>query len=934
MSNLKSQISNLQSRIEPALSHLQFPILAWTMTTLMMMAFAIRVYHLGVSDLTFDESASAFISAKPYREMIQYLLGAFQELGPGYYTPLRAWEFFAGRSEFALRYFSLIFGVLGVALIYRLGRRGLGTGAGVIAALLLTLQPFHAYYSQDARMYSLMPVEAMLMIYLFDRLCHEHKLHWWLAFGAVSGVAVLTHYFMGFMLAALFVYLLLHARSHWRTLLPWLGGLVVAAAATLAWIFTSRASHQVERVLGGISWQVFLERLTPAQGMLRDIAFGVQWRPPPEWWMAIVTLVVAGVLVSLFGLRWRTLRPGGAWLLPAWLIVPPLLLTIVPWPLEARYNAAIVPAYCLLLALVVTWFWDWGIRTRLLAPLILGLLVYMQVTPLIPTMNVVKSDYGHVIAYLRNHARPGDALVLNGDWQWVQLKYYPAPEILAANTYWLPGQTPPGLDPRQAQPQLEKALAESKRIWVLPTAVEQADPKRFVAGWLNEHAYITPSYKDLTLYTVRDSSAAFTPLDPPVSWDDAIALESVRLTQNQTVPGEPLLLDLNWQVLRAPQGGRSVWLELADRDGGVWQSSELVLGEFFAPSDQWQVNQRIILRAGLLIPPGTPPGEFDVRVNVVGSSPSTGGDYVTIASVKVLPCSDMTPCSPPLEGDDLTPLRAAFDNGLTLAGYQPGGLEFFQGKYASITFYWRSARTLTDDVKERLALVDRSGRVIAQTEASPVAAWFPSSRWMPGQWLADPQAIPIPAKAPQGDYVFRVRLVTSDGRTLPVTTGGASRDYLDVGHIRISERPRQWHAGPISHPLKVEFGDKIRLLGYDIQVNKPAGQSEVALTLYWQAMREMDEYYTVFTHVVGADGTPVGQKDSWPRGGDYPTNLWKRGEVIKDEYLIPLAVDAEPGAYRVELGLYVRATGERLAAVADGAQLKDNIVIVPVNVEP
>jgi len=48
-----------------------------------------------------------------------------------------------------------------------------------------------------------------------------------------------------------------------------------------------------------------------------------------------------------------------------------------------------------------------------------------------------------------------------------------------------------------------------------------------------------------------------------VSWDDAIALESVRWTQNQAAPGEPLLLDLNWQVLHAPQGGRSVWLELA-----------------------------------------------------------------------------------------------------------------------------------------------------------------------------------------------------------------------------------------------------------------------------------------------------------------------------------------------------------------------------------
>jgi 4-amino-4-deoxy-L-arabinose transferase-like glycosyltransferase len=913
---------------------LRSPILMWLLVAVVAAAFAIRVRNLGVSDLTFDESASAFISAKPYPEMLKYLLGAFQELPPGYYMLLRAWEFFVGRSEFVLRYLSLIFGVLGVALIYRLGRRGLGTGAGVIAALLLTLQPFHAYYSQDARMYSLMPVEAMAMVFFFDRLCSDLKLRWWLAFGAVSGLAVLTHYFMGFMVAALYVYLLLHARSHRRMLLPWFGGLAVAAAAMVAWLFTSRASHLVGRVLRGITWEEFKQRLTPAQGMLRDVAFGMHWRPPPEWWMAIAALVVAGVLVSIFGHRWRTLRPGGAWLLPAWLIVPSLLLTLVPWQLEARYNAAIVPAYCLLLALVVTWLWNWSKYTRPLAPAILGLLLYMQVTPLIPTMNVVKSDYGHVIAYLRGHVRPGDALILNGDWQWVQLKYYPAPEIFTpTNTYWLPPMTPPGLDPKQAQPQLEKALAESKRIWVLPTAVEQTDPKRFVAGWLNERSYLTSGYKDLMLYTVRSSSVASTPLDPPVSWDDAVALENVRWTQNQAVPGDPLLLDLNWRVLRAPQGGRSVWLELADRDGRVWQSSELVLGEFYTPSDKWQVDQRITLRAGLLIPPGTPPGEFDVRVNVVGSGPSTGGDSVTIPGAKVLPCSDKTPCSPPLEGEDLTPLRATFGNGLTLAGYQPGGLEFFQGKYAPVTFYWRPERPLDDDVKEHLALVDRSGRVVAQIEAPPVATWFPSSQWTPGQWLADPQAIFIPPKMPPGDYTFRVSLVTSEGYTLPVSAGGASKDYLDVGHLRISERPRQFRAGPISHPLKVELGDKVRLLGYDLRVNKSASQQEVALTLYWQAMREMDEYYTVFTHVVSADGTLVGQKDSWPRGGDYPTSLWKRGEVVKDEYLIPLAVDAGPGAYRVELGLYVRTSGERLAAVANGARLKDDMVIVPVNVE-
>ena len=56
--------------------------------------------------------------------MFRYLLRAFHELPPGYYVLLRAWTFVAGRSEFALRYPSVIFGVLGIALIFASGGAG------------------------------------------------------------------------------------------------------------------------------------------------------------------------------------------------------------------------------------------------------------------------------------------------------------------------------------------------------------------------------------------------------------------------------------------------------------------------------------------------------------------------------------------------------------------------------------------------------------------------------------------------------------------------------------------------------------------------------------------------------------------------------------------------------------------------------------------
>jgi len=925
MSDFKSLVSNLTSQICLAARRaVQPPIVMWMMVILAGVAFAIRVRNLGISDLTFDEAASAFISAQPYPGMLRYLLDAFHELPPVYYMLLRAWEFAAGRSEFALRYPSVILGVLGVALTYRIGRRGLGTGTGSVAALLLACQPFHAYYSQDARMYTLMPVEALLMIYFFDRLCNKPQLRWWLAFGVTGGLAVLTHYLMGFFAAALCVYLLFHMRAHRRVILLWFGGLAAVGVVIAGWLVTSRAGRLLTRMLPSITWNGFVRRLGFSQKMFLDVVFGFSWHLALEWVILIAVLIAIGLLVATWK-RWQTLRPGGVWLLPAWLIVPPLLLILTPEQLEARYNAAIVPAYCLLLALAVAWLWR---RVWPLGLLALGLILYAQVTTLMPTMSIVKSDYGHVISYLHQHSRPGDSLILNGDWQWVQLKYYPRPDM---PTYWLPPTTPPGLEPEQARPELERALATSKRIWVLPAAVEQTDPQRFVAGWLNDHAYATSEYKGLSLYTVGASAEAPIPLDSPVIWDDMVQLVSFRWVQAQAVPGEPLLLDLNWRVLRSPQRDLGLMIRLADQDGGVWYFADIAMGQYYAPASTWQAGQRIATRIAVPIPLGTPPGTFEVRVSLSSLRLNTGGDYATLAGAQVLPCSQTNPCTALLEGEDFRPLHATFGDGLALAGYQIGGAEFLQGRFASITLYWQPGRVLPDDVTERVALVDRAGRVVEQIEGPPVAGWFPSSQWMPGEVLADPLAILIPPKASPGDYSFRVSLLTPDGRTLPVS---GTRDWIEVGRIQVQARERQFRPGRVSHPLAVTFGDRVRLLGYDIQPVKPASQqSEVRLTLYWQAMREMDENYTVFRHIVGQDGKLAGQEDSWPRDGDYPTSFWMRGEVVKDESIIPFSTEAGPGAYHIELGLYDAATLERLPAIAGGTRLANEIVNVPMSVE-
>ena len=76
--------------------------------------------------------------------------------------------------------------------------------------------------------------------------------------------------------------------------------------------------------------------------------------------------------------------------------------------------------------------------------------------------------------------------------------------------------------------------------------------------------------------------------------------------------------------------------------------------------------------------------------------------------------------------------------------------------------------------------------------------------------------------------------------------------------------------------------------------------------------KEFEQNYTAFVHLIGPDGKLYGQVDHTPGAGAYPTTGWLVGEYITDLYTLPLAADAPPGAYQIEIGLYNPNTGERL----------------------
>lgn len=89
------------------------------------------------------------------------------------------------------------------------------------------------------------------------------------------------------------------------------------------------------------------------------------------------------------------------------------------------------------------------------------------------------------------------------------------------------------------------------------------------------------------------------------------------------------------------------------------------------------------------------------------------------------------------------------------------------------------------------------------------------------------------------------------------------------------------------------------------------------VVLYWHGETPIAERYTVFTHLFDPSGSLVSQQDNWPVGGLAPTDGWTPGVWVRDAYTLAIPPTAQPGEYRLLVGVY-DAAGRRPLSLADG----------------
>ncbi len=538
-------------------------------------------------------------------------------------------------------------------------------------------------------------------------------------------------------------------------------------------------------------------------------------------------------------------------------------------------------------------------------------------------------NYVAPMAYIEANARPEeDVILVRGDSLFAQRYQGVVPLI----------KVDPDGTKDEVLAALKRAFREHKRVWY----VRYVDvyPRPILA---------TVDY-ELTIRTFRLAQRQFPDvtvglyqaLEPPafggepalyplaVDFGDQLGLTGYGFVSEPIQWGRELGVTLTWQAREGMTRDYTAFLHLIGPDGHRWaQVDQPITDRDLVPTSSWAPGTTVRDHYHLAIPAGTPPGRYKLLIGVYDSQtgsrlPATlGGEELPDKAYALDVEVARSLFIPAVEDLDLAQrVEWPLTDWMELLGYSlMGSAE--GGKSTSLTLAWRVLKQPPGDYRLRLELRDVSGALVAQGTFDPAGPAYPTSQWEPGEVVRGWYDLLLNGRALAGEGQLYVNLVDPAGQPLwpesvPVGPLGVA------GPQRIFELP-----GQVQHPLRVDLGGQVRLLGYHVAERRVKPGDTIHLTLYWQAQKLMDVSYTVFVHLLDESGQMRGQVDTLPVGGARPTNSWLAGEVTVDTYKVTVAPDAPPGRYTFAVGMYDLATLQRLPAFdANGQRLPDDRVLL------
>ncbi len=612
--------------------------------------FALRLFRLGAQSLWYDETVSAVLAKKSIGALIAHTARDIHP--PGYYLLLHGWRTLAGDTEFALAFFSVIFGMLLIAVVYALAKRSVGASAGLWTAALVSFSPYNLWYSQEVRMYTLGAFLGVLAV-IFALMAFAPELisarpqkvsrrKWAIGYALIAVLGLYVLYYFVFLLIALNLSLLMIL---WRRqkFIPWLAANFGAAILYLPWVPIAWRQATQPPVP---PWRSVIP---PGDILLESwnaLSVGESIQPTQIWWALLVTVVlfVLGLAVQK--------RAAHRWLLPALTFVPLAIIIAAPMligsPLyHVRYLFTYSPAFYVILGAGLAWLWQ---RRRALAVLGVGgwlvasgwAIVELHTNP-----RYAADDLRGAVAILQEKWRPGDVILVNAGYTYTALRvYFSAPvdgylrltdfdPQMAHNPYaplvletgTIDGDPTLGWgDPRsdfyamstvETVAALERVSQTFPRIWMLRAYDTVTDPQGVIRHWLaeNTHPVVDTPVAGPSFFRVQafDTGAEPNPPQPlNATFGGKLRLRGIAPLGQQYHPGDAIFvtwwLDVVGDVSAQPP--IAVSLKLWDAQGNLAaQVDEWAAGNlFFSP--QWRTGDAIRYPMRLDVPKTLSPGQY------------------------------------------------------------------------------------------------------------------------------------------------------------------------------------------------------------------------------------------------------------------------------------------------------------------------------------
>ena len=235
---------------------------------------------------------------------------------------------------------------------------------------------------------------------------------------------------------------------------------------------------------------------------------------------------------------------------------------------------------------------------------------------------------------------------------------------------------------------------------------------------------------------------------------------------------------------------------------------------------------------------------------------------------------------------------------------------------------------LAQDDRLLMALVQitaQDNSVVASRRTVPGLGAYLTATWQPGMRFCDIVHVRVDETAP-APAVYHVEVALVDhatGRRLAAFAPDASP--LGTNFVAMTKlAPLTYSTPNVEHAREDRFGDQIELIGYALDRSTARPGEQARLRLYWQAARQPDRAYTVFAHLRDASGRIVTQADGQPRTNQYPTSFWDAGEVVIDDRVFDVPLDAI-GTLKIVIGWYDPVSGQRLPV--SGGSAPDEVAL-------